>query len=182
VSVASAPTAHASTDPTANVLAWGYHYYGYFGDGTGCGSCYQTTPGVSPWNTNYVTQISAGPGVLALHADGSVTGWGRNDSGELGDGYTNFYLQTEVHVELPPVSQISAGGDAFGLALEAGEVWSWGNDTYYNLGRYPSGGGSYDATPLPITVGLPSTITSVSAGMDQSLALTSVFHAAELRA
>ncbi len=120
----------------------------------------------------YITQISAGPGVLALHADGSVTAWGRNDEGQLGDGGTSYRETSPVHVILPPAIQVSAGQDEFGLGLTSnGHLYSWGNNTYGNLGRLTLTG-SYDPTPALVT-GLPSSIKSVSTGDDHTLALTS---------
>jgi alpha-tubulin suppressor-like RCC1 family protein len=158
----------ASADPTANALGWGYNYYGYIGNG----SYYDVTtpPWASPSGETYVTQISAESGVLALHADGSVTAWGRNDEGQLGDGATSYRELSPVHVILPPVVQVSSGDDEFGLALTgSGQVYSWGNDTYGSLGRSTSG--SYDPNPAKVSA-LVGKIRSVSAGGDHALALT----------
>jgi alpha-tubulin suppressor-like RCC1 family protein len=163
--------AHATTDPTANVLDWGYNYYGYLGNNstTNVG----TTPWKSPQGEHYVTQISAQVGVLALHADGSITAWGRNDQGELGTGGTNYdvLIPTRV-IDVPAAAQVSSGGGGFGLAVATtGLVFSWGNNTDGNLGR--STGGSYDATPAQVapTV-LPNHIASVATGDNHTLALT----------
>lgn len=171
--VAGQAPALATTDPTANVLDWGFQYYGYLIDGqTGCSSCdWTSTPWDSPSGEKYVTQISAQSGILALHADGSVTAWGRNDEGQLGDDGTAYDVLSPVHVYLPAVVAISAGGDAFGIALTgAGQVYSWGNNTYGDLGR--SSSGSDDPAPAEVNSALPSDIVSISAGADHSLALT----------
>jgi alpha-tubulin suppressor-like RCC1 family protein len=181
VSLTARVPARADTDPTINARGWGYNYYGYIGDGSTTDVItppfpYPGNPGdinTPPTPERYITQISAGPGVLALHADGSVTGWGRNDEGQLGDGGTSYRETSPVHVILPPVVQVSAGQDEFGLGLtSSGHVYSWGNDAYGNLGRASSIGGSYDPTPA-LVKGLPSSIKSISTGDDHTLALTS---------
>lgn len=169
--LASHTPASATTDPTANVLDWGYNYYGYLGNNstTNVG----TTPWKSPQGEHYVTQISAQVGVLALHADGSITSWGRNDQGELGTGGTNYDVLTpERVIDVPAAAQVSSGGNGFGIAVATtGLVFSWGNNTDGNLGR--STGGSYDATPAQVapTV-LPNHIASVATGSNHTLALT----------
>ncbi|HEV2375910.1 MAG TPA: hypothetical protein VGS19_27555 [Streptosporangiaceae bacterium] len=173
--------ARADTDPTINARGWGYNYYGYIGNGSTTDVIAPPFPypgnpggiGTPATPERYITQISAGPGVLALHADGSVTGWGRNDEGQLGDGGTSYRETSPVHVLLPPVVQVSAGQDEFGLGLtSSGRLYSWGNDTYGDLGRTPAAGGSYDPTPALVS-GLPTSIKSVSTGDDHTLALTS---------
>lgn len=168
VTVLGRATVYATSDPTANALGWGYNYYGYIGNGSD--TDVTSPPWSSPSGESYVTQISAESGVLALHADGSVTAWGRNDEGQLGDGATSYRELSPVHVILPPVVQVSAGGDAFGLALTgSGQVYSWGNNTYGSLGRATSG--SYAPTPAKVS-GLAGKIRSASTGGDHALALT----------
>jgi len=63
---------------------------------------------------------------LALKADGSVVAWGRNGSGELGDGTTNDTFIPVPVAGLADVVDIAAG-DRASLALTAdGKVWIWG--------------------------------------------------------
>jgi len=76
-----------------------------------------------------VTEVSAGSGVLALHADGTVDGWGRNDEGQLGAGATSYRETSPIRNALPPVTKISAGNNDFGLGLAAdGRVYSFGRN------------------------------------------------------
>jgi alpha-tubulin suppressor-like RCC1 family protein len=157
-------SAHADP-PITNVSSWGYAYYGYLGNG----STYdRQTPGPVP-NERYVTQVSAGPGILTLHADGTVDAWGRNDEGELGTGYTSYRELSPVRAALPPVVQVSAGGNDFGLGLDgSGKTYSFGRNYEGELGR---AAGNADPTPRLVS-GLPSTIASISAGGSHVLALT----------
>jgi hypothetical protein len=109
------PSVHADSIVT-NLSSWGFAYYGYLGNG---GTYDRSGPAVVP-GESYVTQVSAGPEVLALHADGTVHAWGRNDEGQLGTGYTSYRELSPVHNALPPVVQVSAGGNDFGLGLDGG--------------------------------------------------------------
>jgi len=63
---------------------------------------------------------------LALWSDGTVTGWGYNKFGQVGDG-TGINRSTPKRVRgLPPARQVAAGSDAsFALARD-GSVWAWG--------------------------------------------------------
>jgi alpha-tubulin suppressor-like RCC1 family protein len=68
------------------VWAWGSNYYSQLGDGTGV--MYKTTP-VQVNGLGNITSVSCGQDhSMAIAADGSAWVWGRNDSGQLGDGTT----------------------------------------------------------------------------------------------
>ncbi len=166
--LATAPVANADQS-TNNVLSWGGAYWGALGTGS---TVDQTLSGVIPTESN-VTQMSTGAGTLALHADGTVTAWGENDWGDLGTGGTSYSEPVPVRTLLPPVVQVSEGGNAFGLGLTSGGiVYSFGHNQESELGRPTSGN---DPTPQPV-VGLPANITAISAGGQHSLALTADHH------
>jgi alpha-tubulin suppressor-like RCC1 family protein len=80
-------------------------------------------------------QVEAGMAhVLILMSDGSVYAWGRNASGQLGDG-TNEEKEGLVRViGLNNMNRIAAGG-YHSLAMdEDGNVYAWGSNTYGQLG------------------------------------------------
>ncbi|MCL1808698.1 MAG: S8 family serine peptidase [Clostridiales bacterium] len=103
---------------------------------------------------------------LALSTEGVVYAWGRNDSGQLGDGTCD---DTEYPVEvlgLPEIAAISAGG-AHSAALDVnGGIWTWGGNSFCQLGADSLG------TNAPIEVESLSGATGVSAGALHSIALT----------
>ena len=116
----------------------------------------------------------------AALSDMTAWAWGRNESGQLGDGtFTNQPLPTQVP-GLANVVSVSCGS-AFTLALKHdGTVWAWGSNTYGQLGQ----GGEVDemgnllppanqpsATPR-LVPGLPQ-IVEIAAGHEHSLALDS---------
>jgi alpha-tubulin suppressor-like RCC1 family protein len=65
-----------------------------------------------------ITQLSAGWGhMLALRSDGTVLAWGSNAGGQLGIGSTAPVAGPVQVTGLTAVSQVSAGGRAFSLAV-----------------------------------------------------------------
>ncbi|BDR53358.1 hypothetical protein KIM372_12650 [Bombiscardovia nodaiensis] len=137
-------------------------------------------------DTNY-TQVSAGDThMLAIGLDGYVyarsvgrppTDWpNHNTFGELGTGETNSHLGWVKSATPPGVhfKEVSAGTD-FSLALtDNGQIYSWGYNTYGQLG-IDSGAVSI-ARPTLVGQGeLPvgQTYTHISAGGNHSMALSS---------
>jgi alpha-tubulin suppressor-like RCC1 family protein len=113
---------------------------------------------------------------LAVHSDGSVWTWGRNVSGQLGDG-TTTNRTFAAPVKLADGSILGGvvaadGGSAHSIALRAdGSVATWGLNASGQLGV-----GTTDASGYPLTVRLVdgsafSNITAVSAGGHVSMAL-----------
>jgi len=157
------------------VLAWGANGKGELGDGT---TTARKTP-VAVSGPNGVGQftdiiaISAGARYsLALKADGTVWGWGRNDKGHLGDGTTTDQ-HTPTKAKLTRVTGIAAGA-SHSLALKGdGTVWAWGRNHKGQLGD-----GSVTDSPSPVKVkgsggvGALTGVTAIAAGKDwYSLAL-----------
>ncbi|MFC4809411.1 RCC1 domain-containing protein [Paenibacillus sp. GCM10023250] len=117
-----------------------------------------------------VIAISAGMEYyLALKSDGTVWAWGRNASGQLGDGtvsdYYDYHYSPSQVTGLDSVIAIAAGG-SFGLALKSdGTVWEWG--------------GSFDdednpaPRPTPFQVKGLDGVTALTAGLQHGLALRS---------
>ena len=72
---------------------------------------------------------------LALKEDGTVWAWGRNSSGQLGDGTTKARVRIPVQVEnLDNVVSIKAGRNHSMAIKEDGSVWLWGDNTSGQLG------------------------------------------------
>jgi len=87
----------------------------------------------------------------ALHTDGTVSCWGRNQYGQLGDG-TLTQRTSPVQVAGPggtgfltDVSALDAGGwHAMGIGADS-EAWVWGRNTLGQLGD-----GTLTDSPLPV--------------------------------
>lgn len=63
---------------------------------------------------------------IAAWSDGTVTGWGYNKQGQVGDGTSiNQYIPRKVE-GISGIVQVAAGGNASFALSKAGEVWGWG--------------------------------------------------------
>jgi alpha-tubulin suppressor-like RCC1 family protein len=110
---------------------------------------------------------------LALKADGTVWAWGRNDSGQLGDGTATpaqYRYQAGPVVNLTDVIAIS-GGIAHSAAVKSdGTLWVWGNNGFGQLGAAVE-----FQTTTPVQVQLPPSATAkvvaVAAGRQHTVIL-----------
>jgi alpha-tubulin suppressor-like RCC1 family protein len=119
---------------------------------------------------DHIEQISAGSnhGCALLH-NGSIWCWGNDESGQLGilagedTKCVTGYLchPTPIQVEGLPVKmrQVSAGADSTCALDENGDVWCWGLNDAFQLGRatLPSSPDSgHDRTPVKLVSSLPN--------------------------
>ena len=170
------------------VVAWGSNLYGELGTG-------DTTlrnlpvevsraPGLSALAGRTVVAITAGAAHnLALCSDGTLVAWGRNSSGQLGDGSSTDQvypvlvstLAGQSALEGREVSRISAGGSHSLALCSDGAVVAWGENGNGQLGN--------DTTVDAVQPGLVNTVvglsalagkvvTQISAGGAHSLALS----------
>ena len=124
--------------------AWGGNAYGALGDGTTTARPLPVQ--VAPGKTDGFTSVQAASArTLAIDSAGSLWAWGRNESGELGDGTMVDRLSP---VEIGSgFAQVSAAdvwfyrdmcmNDTFGYTLAVkpdGTLWGWGSNEYGFLG------------------------------------------------
>ncbi len=153
------------------VLAWGGNDDGQLGDGT-------TEPSYVPVAVRGLAGVTAvstsASHSLAVLENGSVMAWGANYYGDLGDGNTNNSdIPVAVDLSTPhgvSVTAVSAGEyDSLAL-LSNGTVMAWGYNYSGQLGD-----GTTNTSYVPVAVSLPTgvTVTAVSAGWEENLALLS---------
>jgi hypothetical protein len=89
-----------------------------------------------------ITKVTAGAfHCLALDSDGIIYIWEFNDKGKLGNGITGTSSNIPVAVSTSGllngkiISQISAGFDHSLVLDSEGNLYSWGNNTYGELGN-----------------------------------------------
>lgn len=147
------------------IWAWGLNTYGRLGDNT-------VTARSSPVSvvTNFRDWISVSGGLvhsLGLRANGTLYAWGRNLSGELGDGTTTS-RRTPVVVVGGFTDWVSISASYHNLGVRAnGTLYAWGYNTQGQLGDNST---SKRSSPVPVIGGFTDWI-SASAGRYHSLGL-----------
>ena len=137
---------------------WGYDADGELGDGTMNGS---SPPEQVAALGTAVAQVSTGYfHTCARKTDGTLWCWGKNDSGQLGDG-TAITRDSPVLVAGlgSSVAAVSAGNDHTCALENDGTVWCWGGN---GLGQLGDGTANDRATPAAVQ-GLGGPAAEVSA-------------------
>ena len=146
------------------VWAWGGNDYGQLGDGT-------EEPRGRPVRVTGLTDVVKIAGgtahSVAVKSDGSVWAWGNNDFGQLG-----VWTSTEKSMPAVPVpgmtdiTALSGGGDHL-LALDSdGTLWSWGSNSYGQLGD-----GTTSDSDTAVAVSGMTDVTDIACGFNHNLAL-----------
>ncbi len=138
------------------VMCWGSNQYGQLGVTTGSGQSapYPTPVQVTGGGTWATVATGGGLQACGTRPDGTGWCWGRNASGQLGDGTMGGYSAVPVKVPGSGWSAIStAGGHT--CALKAGTVWCWGSNQYGEIGSGAHSGVDGDKSLVPIRVPAP---------------------------
>jgi alpha-tubulin suppressor-like RCC1 family protein len=97
---------------------------------------------------NRLTAVAAGvEHACAVRADGTVSCWGRNDDGELGDSTHTPRSTAGLVMGVADAKAIAAGARHTCAATTSGAVFCWGADDSGQLG---DGGGASRATPIAV--------------------------------
>jgi alpha-tubulin suppressor-like RCC1 family protein len=141
-----------AADTNGTIWAWGDDYYGQLGNGLGNDPCEFPTK-VHGLNNDgnlsdtvdivYVSAGRSGYHSLAVDSNGYVYAWGRDDSGQCGDGSKNTREETpKLVLDDDPETEGNYLGDIahiiradagvnHSIALDdEGHVWHWGSGSY----------------------------------------------------
>jgi alpha-tubulin suppressor-like RCC1 family protein len=152
-----------------SVKCWGLNTSGQLGDGTRKTSATPTQ--VSNLPPGILAVAAGGQHTCAITPSGGVSCWGRNSSGQLGNGTTkNSSVPVQVSGLASGVVEIAAGGAHTCAVTAEGGVLCWGAGSFGQLGNGAVKGSS---TPASVS-GLGSGVAAVSTGGFHSCALTAV--------
>lgn len=153
-----------------DVYCWGMDSFGQLGDAT---TVRRNAPVRVAGAGVYSHVVTGAAHSCAVTTDGSLRCWGANDQGQLGDGTrtsrsTPQLVRLADAVAAAPVATVAAGGAHTCAALADGRLFCWGANTQGQLGD-----GTRTPTVTPTrAVALPRPVTSVSAGLSHTCALT----------
>ncbi|MCK6590447.1 MAG: hypothetical protein L6Q76_23025 [Polyangiaceae bacterium] len=127
-----------------SVLCWGHNVAGQLGDGTTTDRLNEPAPVVGLVNAAFIE--GGGQHTCAVLDNDTVTCWGSNIHGQLGDGsFVDRFLPGPV-VNLPPAQVVAPGTGAYTCALTfGGAVGCWGAAAQL-------GTGSTVDSPVPVVV------------------------------
>lgn len=157
-------------DSSGQAYAWGTNSSGELGTGDNDASLIPVQVEMPSGVT--FTQISTrGQHALALDTNGQAYAWGLNSDGQLGTGNTAD-SNKPVAVQMPPSVTFTrvAAGNTHSLALDTnGLAYAWGSNGQGQLGN---GNNSSSSTPVQVTMPTGASFTQLSAGSEDSFALT----------
>jgi alpha-tubulin suppressor-like RCC1 family protein len=148
-------------------MCWGNNSEGQLGDGT---TANRLTPVTVSGLSHGVKEVAAGGFHTCARTEaGAALCWGKNGSGQLGNG-TTLGSPTPVGVSgLSSGVNTIAAGEEYNCALtEAGAVECWGNNVEGQLG---DGTATSRLAPVPVS-GLSSGVTRITANRGHTCALT----------
>ncbi|MDL1957039.1 MAG: hypothetical protein LWW95_08365 [Candidatus Desulfofervidus auxilii] len=159
------------------VWGTGYNVYGQIGDGTEENkSEFTQTLGIG--GSGYLENVKAiacstAGHSLAILADNTLAGWGRNYDGELGENGGAGEEHVPVLCNITDVISVQAGYNATIVLKSDGTVWAWGYNAYGQCGA----GDTEAYKTLPVQVikedGTPLTnIKHIAVGGTCSFAIT----------
>jgi alpha-tubulin suppressor-like RCC1 family protein len=167
------------------IRAWGSNESDQLGDGRSFGEQLEIDAPIGVCAPNNCASGMGGFSVaaggqhsLALGGTGTAWAWGSDESGQLGDGSHGAESDrvTPVHVPLPQnAAQIAAGEEhSVALLTPSGNVMTWGNDEYGQLGAGDKGSFAdqpnfvvFGRNPIEYVGGM----TDIAAGANHSIGL-----------
>jgi alpha-tubulin suppressor-like RCC1 family protein len=163
ITAVGAGVGHTCLVAAGQVSCWGTNLLGELGDGSDVLA--RPTPALVPVLGAVSDLAAAGHHTCARLVDGTVSCWGANQSGQLGDGTTtNIGVPVPV-TGLPDVTSIAVGSAFSCAGRRDGSVWCWGDDRGGQLGT-----GARLARDLPTPVVGVAGAVAVSAGSGHTCA------------
>ena len=134
---------------TGTISCWGYNAWGQLGNGQS-GNDASTSVPVQVFGITDATAIAAGDGhSCALRQNGTISCWGNNYHGQLGNGQNRQNSSIPVQVTgITDATAITAGPGHSCALHQGGTVSCWGNNEHGELG---DGTTRNSSTPVRVT-------------------------------
>ena len=132
-SVAAGAVHAAAIKNDGTLWSWGWNEYGQLGDGTVIDDLIPSP--VIMRDSLWINVLAGGAYTSAIKSDGTLWSWGSNREGQLGDGSRNDSpVPVQEYSNSTDWSSVSLGHYHTSAIKSDGTLWSWGNDTYGQLG------------------------------------------------
>ena len=153
-----------AVEADGKVWSWGENTYGQLG----LASENSATPMCMDAFPNKILRVGAGDThSLAVDQMGNVYAWGNNANRQLGPNVTGNQTQTPTLISSLSNIEEAEGGASFSVARNSsGQVYTWGNNTYGQLGNNTT-----TSTSTPQCAISSNDVIRVSAGGNFALAL-----------
>jgi alpha-tubulin suppressor-like RCC1 family protein len=125
-------TAAIKTDGT--LWTWGRNYYGQLGDNTLDNRIIPVTTFAG--GTNWKQVAGGNFYTAAIKTDGTLWTWGNNNYGQLGDNtLNNRIIPVTTFAGGTNWKQVACGSDHIAAIKTDGTLWTWGRNSYGQLGN-----------------------------------------------
>ena len=162
---------------TGAISCWGSNGWGQLGNGQSGEYAMSTVP-VEVLGITDATAITTGGSwdrdrhaghSCALHQTGTISCWGNNWSGQLGNGQSGREASSSIPVQVANIADATAitTGSAYSCALhQNGTISCWGNNRYGQLGNETE-----DSSSVPVQVANIADATAITTSSEHSCAL-----------
>ena len=148
------------------ISCWGNNYYGQLGNGQRGYDLVSSVPMQVADITNATAIAANRRHACALHETGTISCWGRNENGQLGNG-TNTSSSAPVQVAgITDATAITAGYEHSCALHQDGTISCWGHNENGQLGN-----GTQTDSSVPVRVVGITDATAITTGYEHSCAL-----------
>ena len=141
---------------------WGDNSYGQLGHGDTTSLSSPVQVGTDAWILTAANSYQQ-YGMAAIKPDNTLWMWGKNTTGQLGQGNTTDYSSPVQVGALTDWEKVSAAPDHTVAIKTDGTLWAWGSNSQGALGN-----GTTWNTSSPVQIGALTTWTEVAAGASQT--------------
>ena len=179
VSIASGYSHSCTLLSDGEAMCWGNNDAGQLGTVSLVNESSPASVRVTPVGSSIAQIVAGGNSTCALLDDGSVSCWGSNWQGILGDGTTTSTWSTSSNVILPTgrtAISIDMHYQSACAILDDNSLYCWGSNNVGQLGQTATGN-SYDSaggriSTLPVEIDLGQGVASVAVGYNHTCAIT----------